>query len=190
MKTNKTFLALSTGLALGALLLTGAPAQAQPQGLDISKVRLNLAFQPGPLTPGQLFIRGLIDDNDTEAIVADLLTNTATVQVQDGGDFDTTITLDNCLLKNVSVICNSESSGFRVKAHVKRWKNLPDIWRLNVKVKDLGEAQTGFGPLAGPVTVTLVHGATSRTDVVAQAGGNEADCKVKKNGARLRCKAK
>lgn len=190
MKTNKTFLALSTGLTLGALVLTGAPAQAQPQGLDISKVALNLAFQPGPRTPGQMKLRGVVDDNDTEGLVADLLTNTVTVQVQDTSGFDTTATLTGCVQKNAAVVCNDDSSGFRVRAHVKRWKNLPDVWRLNVRVKDLTELETGFGPLAGPVTITLSHGATVRTDVIAQTGGNEGDCKVKKNGARLRCKSK
>lgn len=190
MKLNKTILTISTGLALGALLLTGAPAQAQPQGLDISKVALNLAFQPGPLKPGQLKIRGILDDNDTEGLVADLLTNTVTVQVQDGGSFDHTATLTECVETPNSVVCNSQSSGYRVRAHVKRWKNLPDVWRLNVRVKDLLETDTGFGPLTGPVTITVVHGSRTRVDVVAQTGGNEGDCKVKKNGARLRCKAK
>lgn len=57
-------------------------------------------------------------------------------------------------------------------------------------MKDLTEVETGFGPLAGPVTITLNHGATTRVDVVAQVGGNEGDCKVKKAGTRLRCKSK
>jgi len=186
----KTLSALSTGLALGALLFTGGTAKAQPQGLDIGKVALNLAFQPGPLIPGQLKLRGVVDDNDTEGFVADLLTNTVTVRVQDGGTFDHTATLTGCIQTPSSVRCQDDSSGFRVKASIKRWKNLPDVWRLNLRVKDLTEADTGFGPLTGPVTVTLTHGAKVRTDVVAQAGGNEGDCKVKKNGARLRCKAK
>ncbi len=190
MKTNKTLLTVSCSLAIGALVLTGAPAQADPQGLDMSKVALNLAFQPGPLKHGQLKLRGLVDDNDTEGLVGDLLTNTVTVQVQDSDGFDTTATLTECVQANAAVVCNSDSTGFRVRAHVKRWKNLPDVWRLNVRVKDLTEIETGFGPLAGPVTVTLVHGATTRVDVVAQTGGNEGDCKVKKNGARLRCKSK
>ncbi len=190
MRNYKTFLALSTGLAVGALLLTGAPAMAQPQGLDIGKVSLNAAFQPGPLTPGQLKIRGIVDDNDTEGLVADLMTNTVTIQVQDSSGFDYTATLSGCVQTPNSVVCNDDSSGFRVKGYVKRWKNLPDVWRLNLRVKDLTETETGFGPLSGPVTITMVHGAKSRTDVVAQTGGNEGDCKVKKNGARLRCKSK
>lgn len=181
--------AIATGLAMGALLLGSAPAGAQPQGLDIGKVSLNLAFQPGPLTPGQLKIRGIIDDNDTEMLVADLLTNTVTLQVQDGGSFDVMVTLTDCRQTPNSVVCEDDSSGKRVKAHIKRWKNLPDVWRLNARVKDLIETDTGFGPLEAPVTVTLVHGAETRVDVVAQPG-NDADCKVKKNGARLRCKSK
>lgn len=184
-------LVLSTTLAIAcALLFSAAPAQADPEGLDIGKVRLNLAFQPGPKTPGRLFIRGIIDDNDTEGLVADLLTNTVTVRVQDSGSFDHTTTLEECVLTNEAVYCKSELSGFRVKGFVKRWKNLPDVWRLNLRVKDLTEVETGFGPLAAPVTITVTHGARVRTDVVAQAGGNEGDCKVKKNGTRLRCKAK
>lgn len=181
---------IAAGVAAGALLLGSAPAHAQPEGLDIGKVALNLAFQPGPLTPGQLKIRGIVDDNDTEGLVADLLTNTVTLQIQDGDQFDTTVTFTDCRETPNSVVCEDDVSGMRVKAHVKRWKNLPDVWRLNARVKDLTEAETGFGPLTGPVTITLVHGTRTRVDVVAQAGGNEGDCKVKKNGARLRCKAK
>ncbi|MDG2307861.1 MAG: hypothetical protein P8R42_25060 [Candidatus Binatia bacterium] len=181
---------LSAGLAVGALLLTGAPAQAEPQGLDIGKVSLNLAFQPGPRQPGQVKIKGIVDDNDTENLVADLLTNTVTVRIVDGDAFDVTATLTNCTLGATSVVCNDDSTGYRVRAHVKRWKNFKDVWRANFRVKDLTEADTGFGPLTEPVTVTLTHGAKTRVDVVAQAGGNEGDCKVKKRGARLRCKSK
>lgn len=185
----KTLSTLSTGLAVGALLLTGAPAQAQPQGLDISKVWLNLAFQPRPRTPGHLKIRGIVDDG-TGGLVADLLTNTVTVQVADGDGFDHTATLTNCRSTNSSIVCIDGTSGFRVKAHLNRWRNFPDVWRLNLRVKDLTEVETGPGPLTGPLTVTLSHGASVRVDEVAQAGGNEGDCKVKKNGARLRCKSK
>ena len=66
MMKNKTLSLLSTAAVLASLLFAAAPAAAQPQGLDIGKVRLNLAFQPGPKTPGRLFIRGIIDDNDTD----------------------------------------------------------------------------------------------------------------------------
>lgn len=187
---NKTRLAISTGAALSALLVSAAPSAAQPQGLDIDKVRLDLAFQPGPRTPGKLFIRGVIDDNDTENIVADLATNTVTVRVQDSNMFDYTATLDECTTTSQAVKCVSDSTGFRVKAFIKRWKNLPDVWRLNLRVKDLTETETGFGPLEAPVTITLSHGSSVRTDVVAQAGGNEGDCKVKKAGTRLRCNAR
>lgn len=187
---NKTLSLLSTAAVLASLLFAAAPAAAQPQGLDIGKVRLNLAFQPGPKTPGRLFIRGIIDDNDTEGIVADLLTNTVTVRVQDSGDFDHTTTLEECEQKATAVYCKSELSGFRVKAFIKRWQNLPDVWRLNLRVKDLTETETGFGPLAAPVTITVEHGSRVRTDVVGQTGGNEGDCKVKKAGTRLRCKSK
>ncbi len=187
---TKSLSAILTGALTCALLLPAAPAAADPQGLDIDKVRLNLAFQPGPRTPGKLFLRGLIDDNDTENLVPDLLTNTVTIRVQDAGDFDHTTTLEECVQTTTAVRCVSDLSGFRMKAFVKRWKNLPDIWRLNLRVKDLTEIETGFGPLSGPVTITMTHGATVRTDVVAQTGGNEADCKVKKSGTRLRCNAK
>lgn len=183
---------LATAACLATLCaLLGTPGDAMAQeGLDISKVRLNLAFQPGPRTPGRLFVRGILDDNDTEGLVADLLTNTATVRVQDSGSFDHTTVLEACTTTNEAVFCKSDASGFRVKAFVKRWQNLPDVWRLNLRVKDLTEAETGFGPLEAPVTITVTHGTRTRTDIVAQAGGNEEDCKVKKEGTRMRCKAK
>lgn len=187
---TKTLTVLSTGLALGALLLWSAPAHAQPDGLDMSKIALNLAFQPGPRTPGKLKIKGLLDDNDTERLIDDLLTNTVTVQVQDAGNFDYTATLTNCVQGRSAVYCKDDSSGFRVKAFIKRWQNLPNVWRVSMRVKDLTEAETGFGPLSAPVTVTVVHGDRTRTDLVGQSGGNEGDCKVKKNGARLRCHSK
>lgn len=187
---NKILAPLAVIAALAAWVLPAPEAAAQPQGLDIGQVRLNLAFQPGPRTPGRLFIRGIIDDNDTEMLVADLLTNTATIRVQDSLDFDHMTVLDQCADTGNSVFCQSDSTGFRVKAFVKRWKNLPDVWRLNLRVRDLTELETGLGPLTPPVTVTLTHGSTTRTDIVAQVGGNEGDCKVKKEGTRLRCKSK
>lgn len=186
----KTLAAISTGLALGALLLTNGTARAEPQGLDIGKASLNLAFNPNPRTAGMLKIRGVIDDSDKGTLVAELLTNTATIQVQDNGDFDYTATLTSCNETPNSIVCKDNASGKRVHAYVKRWRNYPEIWRLSLRVKDLSEQDTGTTSLSGPVTVTLTYGSTVRTDVVAQAGGNEGDCKQKKGGARLRCRAR
>lgn len=186
MTIQKFFLRTSIVLFC-AMFLPSTPAEAQPQGLDIGKARLWLAFNPKPRTPGRYYIRGVIDDNDTRDLVADLLTNTVTVRVQDSGDFDHTTTLQACRRTSEAVYCQSDATGFRTKAFVKRWKNLPNIWRLNVRVKDLTEAETGFGPLDPPLTITVTHGARVRTDVVAQTGGNEGDCKLKKGGTRLRC---
>ena len=190
MNMSKSLIAISAGAALSALLVTPATSVADPQGLDVGKASRDLAYQPGPRTPGKLKIRSVIDDNDTENLTADLLTNTVTVRVQDSGSFDVTATLEGCIQTVASVRCVSDSSGFRVKAFTKPWKNYPDVYLLNLRVKDLNEAETGSGPLEAPVTVTVTHGSRIRTDVVAQAGGNEGDCKLKKNGTRLRCRAR
>ncbi|MDG2304897.1 MAG: hypothetical protein P8R42_09605 [Candidatus Binatia bacterium] len=98
---------ISACLIACALLLSPTHVRADRQGLDISKVRLNLAFQPGPRTAGQLFLRGITDDNDTEGLVADLRTNTVTLQVQDGGDFDHTTTLEACEHRATDVYCKA-----------------------------------------------------------------------------------
>ena len=190
MNVRKNLIAISVGAALSALLLAPSPSAADPEGLDVGKASLDLAFKPGKRTPGKVKIRSVIDDNDTKNLLDDLATNTVTVRVQDSGSFDHTATLEGCTKTAASVRCVSDASGFRVKAFVKPWKNYPHVYLLNFRLKDLTEAETGPGPLEAPVTVTVSHGSRTRTDVVAQAGGNEGDCKLKKLGSRLRCRSR
>lgn len=189
MKSKFTIL---FGALAAAMILAGAStAEAQPQGLDIGKVGLDEAYDPGPRTPGKLSIRGVLDDNDTEAFIADVLTNTVTVRIEDGGTtpgtdkFDYTATLTGCHQTRRGAVCVDDSSGKRTYGVITRWRNFPDVWQVKLRVKDLTNLDTGFGPLTGPVTVTVEHGARTRVDEVLAT-----DCKAKKNGARLRCKAK
>jgi len=189
MKTTTSV--FSSALALALLLGASATAQAQPQGLDVGQVNLDEAYEPGPLTPGKLFIRAVLDDNDTEQFIADVLTNTVTIRVEDGGTtagvdkFDYTATLTNCFQTLRGAVCIDDSSGKRTTGIITRWRNFPDVWQVKLRVKDLTNLDTGFGPLTGPVVVTVVHGQREREDDVLAT-----DCSAKKNGARLRCKAK
>jgi hypothetical protein len=182
----------STGLGLAALLLTSGLAWAQPQGLDVNTVKLNEAFDPGALTPGRANVRAILNDNDTNGdFLTQVLANTVTVRIEDGGTtpgadkFDVTFGLTNCQATEIGARCYDDSSGMRVTAFVKRWRNFPLVHRITLKIRDLTNAETGFGPLTGPVTLTVNHGTTVRTDGVLAS-----DCTVKKNGASLRCNAK
>jgi hypothetical protein len=189
MKTTTSLFSSALALAL-AMVLGAATAQAQPQGFDVGKLSLDEAYDPGPLTPGKFSIKAVIDDNDTEGLIGDVLTNTVTVRVEDGGatagvdKFDVTTTLTRCAQTLRGAVCIDDSSGKRVTAVITRWRNFPDVWQLKLRVRDLTNLDTGFGPLTGPVTVTLTHGQRTRVDGVLAT-----DCKSKKNGARLRCKA-
>lgn len=181
----------STALALLLLGLTasvGAPgARAQSTGLDIVKAKLGVAYDPGSITPGTFFVSALLNDNDTELLLADLLAGVVTLEVADGAAFGSglTIALTDCVATGRGARCGlTTPEGFRVRVFVKQFRNNPNLFKFNARVKDLTDTETGAAPLVPPVTMTVTQSTVTRTDTMATS-----ECTLKKNGAAMRCKA-
>lgn len=189
MKTRNRKTGLVLALALVATLAAGAPdpAHAQSAGLDISQARLQQAFYPGPRTPGRYAFRALLNDASTGGLFfTELLAGTIVVELSDASGFGNSlsVTIENCRRNANGARCIFRTpEGFRVAAFAKRFRNVPDVFIFAVRVRDLQETDTGFGPLAGPVTLSVIQSTVTRTDTTA-AG----DCIVRDKGGALRCK--
>ncbi len=187
MKTKKNTLMLVC-LGLGVFLLMSGEVRAQTT-FDVTKLSVHLAFQPGPLTPGMMNLKARIDDTANGTFQQDLLAGTSTLQVQDADGFDVTVTLANCSQRGGRIHCSSTSGGKRIRAIALPLRGKDDLWYFSVRVKKLLESDTGFGPVAEPVDVTLTQASQVYTDVIPPVGGGEGECELRKRGARLRCRA-
>ena len=174
-------------LALAVLcgtVLTVASASAQV--LTLSKTRITVANAPtSPKTPGKVKVSAVLTDGDNQNFVNDMLANTATVTIVDSGSYALTdLAIDGCVASKNGVKCVSDSTGFRVKFSAVQNRNFPDVYRIKLKVRDLTDTETGFGPLEAPIFVTL-----DQTPTLSRTGEQAVpDCSQRAWGSVLRCK--
>jgi hypothetical protein len=131
---------------------------------------------------GSVTLRAFLNDNDTGgALVAALLANDVSVEVDDGGLFSTVIPVTQCTTfgRSVSVRCRSTDGS--VQALFRRLDRLgPDLYFVTLTRKRLSQAETGAPRPEAPLSVLLVQGDVQRADTMVS-------CRVA--GSRgLRCR--
>lgn len=194
MKTQARIL-LSAGLGVCLLGFWATPSTARPpSGFDVAAVGLDASRCANQRTDGKFKLRATVSAADTGTFRSDLLAAEidVTLRVQDSGNFDKQVTLPNCEANGrgrIRCIGRDPVSGQRIKAFVREFRggNFNEVYILSARVKDLVSAETGGPSLLAPVTVTLHHGGQTRVDEIAETSA--AECRQKKNGCALRCRA-
>lgn len=145
---------------------TCAPGDTCQDGRCTSESSLSLAavrlhYDTSTLSDnGSLFVRAVVNDGDTGGqLAADLVAGGVTVEVQDSGSFHTVINLTNCQARGThgAVAC-IDREGHTIARFVRLSRNVVTyglLYRMTVSRSRLGTADTGSGPLSGPVEVVL-----------------------------------
>ena len=192
MKTYTRIL-LVAGVCLFGLWGTSSEAN-QPSGFDVAFAGLDASRCANPRTPGKFKIRATVSDGDAKTFRSDVLDPgvEVTLRVQDSGSFDKEVKLQNCEASGsgrIRCIGRDAVTGQRIKAFIREFRNgrFNEVYVLSARVKDLLPSETGGPSLTAPITVSLKHGDRTRTDRMAETSA--AECRQKKNGCTLRCRA-
>jgi len=148
-------------------------ANDTPTSLVVSIATLRLA--PADATRGKLKLRALLNDNDSAgAFESTALTSGFSVRARDAGAFDVSWSFPPCQRVGSAghIVCRSADR--RRRASIQPSGQGPFLYKLRISAADLSPLDTGVGPLAGPVDVTLVHGALDRVDSISVCGPRRA----------------
>jgi hypothetical protein len=138
-------------------------ATEQPNTLTLASVRLKRNTSKNG-SNGLAVIQGLVNDNDTNgALMTSLASNTVTLDVSDGGEFQTTIALTGCQVnsKGTSASCKDPTTKTVATFRLKRIGypgSYHFVYSLKVACTGLGSAETGSTQPSGPVEVILHQG--------------------------------
>ena len=141
---------------------------------------------------GSAQVKGVVFDNETDTVVplgdlrAQLLSNTAALRFHDGGDFDTTIALDNCVERGKGIKCK----GPAVKAKFRTVSDTEAVWEVQAKVKGLRVTSTGYAPIEDRLYAQILQ-PDEFYQVVREGSLNSVDhnCKVARADSLIVCRA-
>ncbi|MDG1958872.1 MAG: hypothetical protein P8K76_07705 [Candidatus Binatia bacterium] len=175
--------------SLSLSLPLGDKAWAQ-SGLTISKLDARL-FQ-GPeqsRRDGLLNLTGMLNDNSTDGeLIDNLVAGTVTIEVDAGTGFSFTATISGCtrLASHPGARCKADLPGDagRYKFQARRYRNTPNVFRIDLRARRLDGSITGSDSLAGPATVTITQTNATRDDTLSVA-----ECTAQRSGGFLRCRA-
>lgn len=146
------------------LLLCICPVRtlAAPQLLRITSLHLD-ADRSGGVRDGELRLTAVLHDAaDGSTVESLLLTNSASLNVRDGGRFNVDVPLTSCRRVRAGVVCATASRRVLLKrANASRYK-------LRVVARDLDSQVTGDSHPLGPVRVTLIQSnGSDRVDIIS-----------------------
>jgi len=149
-----------------------------PTSLNVSYAQLMLTTRLGK-TMGSVAVRGVVDDSDTGGdLKTRLLAGTVSLQVQDSGSFNTTVSLTGCQVRGQGIICTKTMTAHFIPMTPRR---TPYRYQMAVTSARLGIGSTGYKPLIPPLTVTLHQGAFIRSD-------DMSSCKVTRLQMSMICR--
>ncbi len=189
-KSNMKFLFGAAVVFSLILSLAHADAASAQSGLTISKLDARL-FQ-GPEQPkrdGLLNLTALVNDNSTGGqLIDELLAGTVVLQVDAGTGFVLDVTISGCteLSSHPGARCKADLPGDagRYKFMARRYRNSPNVFRIDFRGRRLDGTVTGADGLAGPATATLIQSAVTRVDTLTAD-----ECTAQRSGGFLKCRA-
>jgi hypothetical protein len=120
---------------------------------------------------GRFKINAIVDDRDSGTFLADLLTNTVMVRVQDGAFFDASATLTGCSSRSGGRVIRCRSADGKVRATIKQDRQDPDLYTMVAQRRRIPEAQASTVQPTSPVTVDMLqHVALTRTGFIDTCG--------------------
>ena len=178
-------LALSVGFVLGH-----ADVASAQSGLTVSKLDARLSQGPDqPKRLGLLNLTGLVNDNSTDGqLIDDLIAGTVVLQVDAGTGFLLDVTISGCtaLVSHPGARCKADlpfGTG-RYKFQARRYRNSPNVFRIDFRGRRLAGEITGSDVLAGPATATLIQTGATRVDTL-----DTSECTAQRSGGFLKCRA-
>ena len=139
-------------------------------------------------------VEGLVQDEETEPAVfggdfrQQLLAGNVDMFVSDAAGFQTTLTLGGCIEVGTGQIIKCSDGD--VKATFRLTNAGPVAYDMIVNLKRMAVSETGNGPLAPPITVSLFQGSDPfyRVERVGDLGVVAGVCKVSGSGKSMKCK--
>lgn len=189
-KSNMKFL-LAGVLAISlSLSLAHSNAAWAQSGLTVSKLDARLFEGPEQLKrAGLLNLTGILNDNSTGGeLIDDLVAGTVVLQVDAGTGFAFAVTLQGCkrLASHPGARCKGDLPGNagRYKFQARRYRNSPNVFKLDLRARILIASVTGSDALDGPATTTIIQTNATRIDTL-----NVDECIAMRSGGFLRCRA-
>lgn len=129
---------------------------------NLAMRQANLSYSNANRDTGRMRIRAIVDDSFAQTFRADLLAGAVSVNVQDGGQFNTSAALTGCVQRSDRVFKCRSADG-QTRATIKALRDDPNIFNLTLTRRRLSRAQTGPVQPSAPVNVSMQQGAIPRS---------------------------